>query len=253
MTASAMATDEMRAGTIVMEPAGGDPIQAYLATPVTDRPHGGVVIIHHIFGYDRATKEIARRFAELGYDAIVPNLNGREGFDVAPDDAAAAVRSKGGIPDDQLVADVAVAVDHLRQLPASNGKVGVIGYCSGGRQTVLVACNMDVDAAVDCYGAFVVGPISNPFGVPVEALDPQLPGLRAPLLGLFGEDDKYPGPAEVKRLGELLDEHGKPYDFHLYADTAHSFFANDRPDYRVEAANDGWEQIATFFSTYLSD
>ncbi|MEV5848615.1 dienelactone hydrolase family protein [Streptomyces sp. NPDC051985] len=244
--------EEMRAGTVVLEPAGRDPLQAYLATPVTDRPHGGVVVIHHIFGYDRATKEIARRFAELGYDALVPNLNSREGFDVASDDAASAVRSRGGIPDDQLVGDVGVAVDHLRGLPGSNGKIGVIGYCSGGRQTVLVACTLDVDAAVDCYGAFVVGPTDTTFGIAVTGLDEQLPELRAPLLGLFGNDDKYPGPAEVQELAEILERHGKAYEFHQYDDAAHSFFANDRPGYRVEAANDGWERIAAFFATHLT-
>src|SRR5206468_11118149 len=101
--------------------------------------------------------EIVRRFAELGYDAICPNLYWREAPGAAPDDAAATVRAKGGVPDERLIGDVAGAARYLRSLPSSNGKVGVIGYCSGGRQAVLVACNVDVDAAIDCYGAYVVG------------------------------------------------------------------------------------------------
>ncbi len=75
---------------------------------------------------------------------------------------------------------------------SSNGKVGVIGYCSGGRQSVLAACNLDLDAAVDCYGAFVVGTPPDGFPLQVTNLVDQLPNLRAPLLGLFGKDDQYP-------------------------------------------------------------
>jgi carboxymethylenebutenolidase len=90
-------------------------------------------------GYDRASKEIVRRFAELGYDAICPNLYWREAPGADPSDAAATARARGGVPDERLVGDVAGAATYLRELPEANGKIGVIGYCSGGRQSVLVA------------------------------------------------------------------------------------------------------------------
>ena len=147
----------MSAETVLIEGHDGDEVEAYLARPAGDTPRGGVVVIHHMPGFDRGTKEIVRRFAELGYDAICPNLYWREAPGADPDDAAATARANGGVPDDRLLGDVAGAASALRSLSESNGKVGVIGYCSGGRQSVLAACNLDLDAAVDCYGAFVVG------------------------------------------------------------------------------------------------
>jgi carboxymethylenebutenolidase len=244
-------TDSLVAETVTITGAGGDSIQAYLARPSEDGPRGGVVVIHHMPGYDRATKEIVRRFAELGYDAVCPNLYWREAPDAAPDDAAATARARGGVPDERLIGDVGGAAQYLRALPSSNGKVGVIGYCSGGRQSVLAACHLDLDAAVDCYGAFVTGTPPEGHPLQVRNLVDQLPDLRCPLLGLFGNEDKFPSPEHVDELAKLLEQHGKSYEFHRYDNTGHGFFAVDRAMYRVEAANDGWERIAEFYRTQL--
>ena len=196
-------------------------------------------------GYDRGTKEITRRFAELGYDAVMPNLHYREAPGAAPDDAAAVSRANGGVPDARLLGDVAGAAAFLRSLSTSNGKVGVIGYCSGGRQSVLAACNLDLDAAVDCYGAFVDRHAARRASRCRSATWwSQLPGLRCPLLGLFGNEDSYPSPAQVDELEQILRDNDKSYEFHRYDDAGHAFFAVDRPAYRVAAANDGWERIA---------
>jgi carboxymethylenebutenolidase len=244
-------SDSMTTSTVRIAGAGDDEIEAYLARPEGTGPRGGVVVIHHLPGYDRATKEIVRRFAELGYDAICPNLYSREAPGAAPDDAAATARAQGGVPDARLIGDVGGAAAYLRALPTSNGKVGVIGYCSGGRQTVLAACNLDLDAAVDCYGAFVTGTPPEGFPLKVTNLVDQLPNLRAPLLGLFGDEDKYPSPEQVAELDEILTAHGKPHEFHSFADAGHAFFSVDRPAYRVAAANDGWQRIAAFYGTHL--
>jgi carboxymethylenebutenolidase len=251
MVESTSMSESLCAETITIAGNEGDEIEAYLARPTDDGPRGGVVVIHHMPGYDRTTKEIARRFAELGYDAICPNLYWRQAPGAAPDDAAATARAQGGVPDEQLIGDVAGAAAHLRSLPGSNGKVGVIGYCSGGRQSVLAACNVDLDAAVDCYGAFVVGTPPEGFPLKVTNIVDQLPNLRPPLLGLFGKEDSYPTPEQVAELDEILTGLDKPHQFHSYDDAGHAFFAVDRPSYRVAAANDGWEQIATFFATNL--
>jgi carboxymethylenebutenolidase len=244
-------SESMSAATMMFKGDGGDEVEAYLARPAGEEPRGGVVVIHHLPGYDRGTKEIARRFAELGYDAICPNLYWREAPGAAPDDAAATARAQGGVSDAQLIGDVGGAAAYLRALPTSNGKVGVIGYCSGGRQSVLAACNLDLDAAVDCYGAFVTGIPPEGFPLKVTNLVDQLPNLRAPLLGLFGKDDSYPSPDQVAELDEILTAHDKPHEFHSYDDAGHAFFSTNRPSYRVEAANDGWERIEAFYSTHL--
>jgi carboxymethylenebutenolidase len=243
---------ELTGQTITIKGHSGDEIEAYTASPTGGGRRGGVVVIHHMPGYDRATKEIARRFAELGYDAVMPNLYWREAPGAAPDDAAATARAQGGVPDARLIGDVDAAAGYLRALPASNGKVGVIGYCSGGRQSVLAACNLDLDAAVDCYGAFVTGTPPEGFPLQVTNLVDQLPNLRCPLLGLFGIEDKFPGPEQVAELEQILKDNKKDYEFHSYEGAGHAFFSVDRPSYNVAAANDGWERIEAFYGKHLA-
>ena len=243
-------TDALIAETITI-PTGDGEIQAYSARALDEAPRGGVVVIHHLPGYDDETKEIARTFAYHGYNAVVPNLYWRQAPGAAPDDAAAAVRAQGGIPDEQLVTDVAGAAAYLKGLPNSNGKVGTIGYCSGGRHSFLAAVSLDLDAAVDCYGAFVTGVIVEGFPLKVTTLVDRTPNLSCPLLGLFGEDDKYPSPEHVAELEEALKAAGKTYEFHSYPNAGHAFFSVNRPAYRVDAANDGWARIFDFYGRYL--
>jgi carboxymethylenebutenolidase len=246
------AADTVLAETIALSGADGDDIEAYLSRPLRDGPRGGVVVIHHMPGYDAATKEITRRFATLGYNAVCPNLYSREAPGASPDDAAAAVRAAGGVSDDRLVGDVGGAAAELRRMPASNGRVGVIGYCSGGRQSFLAACRLELDAAVDCYGAFVVGtpPEGSPLRVgPIVQLAPD---LSCPLLGLFGARDSHPSPEEVAELDEALRAAGKAHEFHSFDDAGHGFFATDRPSYSPQAAVEGWRLIERFFEHHLA-
>src|SRR6476646_9373848 len=234
-------SDSLSARTVRISGDGGDEVEAYLARPDGGAPRGGVSGIHPMPAYDRATNALTRRFAELGYDAICPNLHWRDAPGAAPDDAAAASRAGGGVPDSRLIGDVAGAAAFLRSLPTSNGRVGDIGYCSGGRQSVLAACHLDLNASVDCYGAFVTGEPPAGYPIRVTNLVDQLPALRAPLLGLFGEQDGNPSPERVAELEQILTANGKEFTLHSYPDAGHGFFAVDRISYRVAAANDGWE------------
>jgi len=245
-------SDALLAETIRITGYNGDEIEAYSARALDEAPRGGVVVIHHMPGYDPQTKEIARNFAYHGYNAVVPNLYWREAPGASPDDAAATARANGGVPDERLVGDVAGAMAYLKGLSNSNGKVGTIGYCSGGRQSFLAAVSLDLDAAVDCYGAFVVGEVPEGMPLKVGPIVDKTPNLSCPLLGLFGEEDAYPSPAQVTELEEALQAAGKTYEFHSYPNAGHAFFSVNRPSYRVEAANDGWEKIFTFYAKYLS-
>ncbi|MGP0110013.1 MAG: dienelactone hydrolase family protein [Acidimicrobiales bacterium] len=245
-------SDAMRAQTVQIRGHGDDPIEAYLAQPLDGVPTGGVVVIHHMPGYDEATKEITRRFAAHGYLAVCPNLYSREAPGASPDDAAAAARAQGGVPDERLVGDVAGAAAHLRSLGSSNGRIASIGYCSGGRQSFLAACSLELDAAVDCYGAFIVArpPEGMPFRVgPIVDL---APNLSCPLLGLFGAEDQHPAPAEVEELERALTTAGKEFEFHTFDGAGHAFFAPDRPSYRPDAATEGWQRIWAFFGRHLT-
>jgi carboxymethylenebutenolidase len=230
---------------------GDEEINAYLARPLGPGPFPGVGVIHHMPGWDEETIEIARKFASHGYIAIAPNLHYREGPNASPDDAAAASRAAGGVPDERFLGDLSGALDHVKSLGEHNGKLGVIGYCSGGRQAFLAACSLEIDAAVDCYGAFVVG--EPPEGLPlkVQPIVHLAERLRCPLLGLFGNDDQYPSPAHVDELEAELKRVGAVYEFHRYDNAGHSFFSFDRTAYRPEAAVDGWQKVFDFFGRYL--
>ncbi len=246
-----MAYEALLAETVYMRGHQGDQIDAYLARPFGAGPSPGVVIIHHMPGWDGPTKEIARRFAHHGYVAISPNLHFREGK-TAPEDNSASVRAAGGMPDDRTMGDVQGAIDFLRALPYLSGKVGVIGYCSGGRQAYLAACTLrGIDAAVDCYGG---GVVAKP-----EELTPRQPvapidftkDLGCPLLGLFGIEDSRPSSDDVAKTEQALKRWGKTYEFHMYDNAGHAFFAVDRPQHRPHAAVDGWKKVFGWFDKHL--
>jgi carboxymethylenebutenolidase len=229
----------------------GDLIDAYLARPMGPGPYPGVVVIHHLPGWDEATKEITRKFTYHGYAAISPNLHYREGK-ATPEENSASVKAAGGMPDDRTMGDVKGAISYLRTLPYLNGKVGIIGYCSGGRQVYLAACTLSgIDAAVDCYGGGVV--------MPHEELTPRQPvapidytkDLSCPLLGLFGREDQRPSPADVEKTEEALKKWKKTYEFHTYDNAGHAFFSVDRPSYRQAAAVEGWKEVFKWFGKYL--
>lgn len=238
--------------TITLQGAQGDTINAYFARPLGPGPFPGMVVIHHMPGWDEWYREATRKFAHHGYLALSPNLYARTGHG-APDDVAAAVRAEGGVPDDQAVGDIAGAMQMLRSQPYSNGKVGVFGTCSGGRHAYLAACRVPgFDAVVDCWGGGVVMAESDLTPKrPVAPLD-YTADLPCPILGIFGEDDHSPTPEQVAVQEEALKRHGKNYEFHMYAGAGHGFFYWDRAAYRQEQAVDGWQKIFAFLEKYLT-
>jgi len=240
------------AETVTVRGHHGDLINAYLARPLGGESFPGVVVIHHMPGWDGPTKEIARRFAHHGFVAISPNLHFREGK-ATPEENSASVRAAGGMPDDRTMGDVQGAIDYLRALPYLNGKVGVIGYCSGGRQAYLAACTLrGLDAAIDCYGGGVVAkPEELTARQPVAPID-FTRDLQCPLLGLFGVEDTRPSPEDTAKTEAALKQHGKAYEFHTYDNAGHAFFAVDRPLYRQHAAVDGWQKVLAWFGKHLA-
>ena len=243
----------MLAETVTMPGANGELINAYFARPTGPGPFPGMVIIHHMPGWDEWYREATRKFAHQGYAAISPNLYFRAGHGT-PEDVAAKVRGAGGIPDDLAVGDIAGAMLFLRSLPNNNGKVGVFGTCSGGRHAYLAACRVQgFDALVDCWGGRVVmaeDDLNSNF--PVAPID-YTKDISCPILGLFGEEDSSPTPAQVAQHKEELKKHGKNYDFHIYPDAGHGFFYHHRPNYRQQQAVDGWEKTFAFLEKYLKN
>ena len=241
----------MLAETVTHRSFGGETINAYFARPLGPGPFPGMVVIHHMPGWDEWYREATRKFAHHGYAAVSPNLYYREGHGT-PEDVAAKVRAAGGVADDQVMGDLEGALQFLRSLPHSNGNVGVFGTCSGGRQAFLAACRVPgFDTAVDCWGGGVVAA--------KEDLTPKRPvapidytqDLGCPLLGLFGEEDQNPTPQQVAQHEQELKRHGKTYEFHMYPQAGHGFFYYDRPAYRQAQAVDGWKKIFAFLEKHL--
>lgn len=227
-----------------------DLIDGYLARPLGSGPFPGVVLLHHMPGWDESSKEMVRKFAYHGYICISPNLHYRTGPG-SLDDVVARVRTEGGNPDDQVIGDVAGSIAYLNTLPYYSGKVGSIGFCSGGRQTVIVASKLDIDAAVDCWGGRVVMAAEDLTDrMPVAPID-MTAELRCPLMGIFGLEDQSPSPLEVNQHEAALMAHGKTHEFHRYEDAGHSFLAPDEASYRVEQAIDAWSKIFEWYGKYL--
>ncbi|MBI4340203.1 MAG: dienelactone hydrolase family protein [Chloroflexi bacterium] len=245
------AYEGMLAETITMKGYNGDLINAYFTRPLGPGPFPGIVLVHHLPGWDELYREMARRFAQHGYAVICPDLYHRFGHGT-PEEVAAKARGAGGVPDVSVVGDCEAARESLRALPYSNGKVGIIGTCSGGRHAFLVACrSQGFDAAVECWGGKVV--------MAQQDLTPQQPvapidytkDLSCPLLGLVGNDDQSPSPAQVDQHEAELKRHGKAYEFHRYDGAGHGFWYYDRPAYRPEQAMDGWRKVFAFFGKHL--
>lgn len=242
----------MIAETITMSGHGGTEINAYLAKPIGDGPFPGVVLIHHLPGWDELYREFTRRFAHHGYQAICPNLYYRDGHGT-PEDVAAKVRSVGGVSDDQVMGDLESGANYLKQLSDNNGKTAVFGTCSGGRHGFLAGCRLDVfDAVVECWGGNVVmDSESLTEKQPVSPSD-YTADLSAPLLGIFGNDDQSPTPDKVNIHEDQLKAAGKEYEFHRYDGAGHGFFYHDRPMYRQEQAVDGWNKIWDFLGRKIN-
>jgi len=239
------------AGVTTIAGANGDQIHAYVARPEGSGPFAGIVAVHHLPGWDEFYQEFARRLANHGYLVICPDLYCREGHG-SPDDMAAKVRADGGVADDRVLADSSAAAQWLKSQPGSTGKVGIIGTCSGGRHAVMVASrSSDFDAVADLWGGGVVAP--------KDSLTPKQPvapvdytkDLKAPLLGLFGNEDQRPTAADVDTHEAELKKHGKDYEFHRYDGAGHGFFYYDRPLYRQQQAMDGWGKVFAFFDKHL--
>lgn len=230
----------------------GDTGQAYYAYPTGREQLGSVILIHHMPGWDDWCVEACRKLAHHGFACILPHLYFRE-MPGTPDDCAARARSKGGVADDQVVGDVKGCMDFLKGQKNLNGKIAVMGFCSGGRHSWLAGCKLDgFSAIVDCWGGAVI--VDNP-----EDLTPQRPvapiemteNMTAPLLGLFGNEDQRPSPDQVNRTEEVLKKLGKDYEFHRYDGAGHGFFGAERPAYRVEQANDGWRKVYAFLDKHI--
>ena len=240
------------AETVKFQGHNGDKGEAYYARPSAAGKVPGVVLIHHMPGWDEWITEATRKLAHHGFATIAPHLYFREGPG-SPDDVGARVRAAGGVADDQVVGDAKGAAAYLRAQPNANGKVGVIGFCSGGRHAFLAACQ---GAGVRRAGRLLGRQRHRRRS---QGAQRQAPGRadrsrrqhQCPILGLFGNDDENPNADQVNRTEAVLKKLGKNYAFHRYDGAGHAFFNASRVAYRAEQAADGWAKVFAFFHKHL--
>jgi carboxymethylenebutenolidase len=237
---------------ITLKGHNGEDVEAYTARPTDPGTYPGVVVIHHLPGWDAWTREIVRKFADAGYNAISPHLFSRW-MPASEGELRKKAFETWGPPDPQVMGDVAASARYLKGLPNSNGRAGCIGFCSGGRQAYLAASQVEeLDAAVDCWGGAVIPderfsvnemrPIS-----PFEATK----DIQMPLMGIFGNDDVFPPPAQVDQIEAELQKYNKDYEFYRYDGCGHGFWANAMPMYRAEATQDSWAKVMSFYDKHL--
>ena len=244
-----MGPAEIRSEMIQYPGQKGTPINAYLSHPVAPGRYPGVIVIMEAFGLNDHIKDIARRFAAEGYVALAPDMYTREGSP-DPSNINDVIKVMFSVPDSQAMADLDGGAVYLKGRPDSNGKVGAIGFCSGGRYTLMFGCtSKNLNAAVDSAGGFIIQD-EHTSQRPVSPID-MIPQLSCPLLALFGEEDPNPSPAHAERLQAELDKHKKTYELRMYPNAGHAFFADYRPSYRPVAAQDMWHRVLTFYDKYL--
>ena len=246
-----MAYEGMIAETIRLRGHNGDLIDGYSARPTGPGPYPGVIVVHHMPGWDEWSKEVTRRMAHHGYSAVCPDLHFRQGPGT-PTEKADRVRKSGGQIDAFVISDLKAGEAYLRDLSTANGKVGLIGFCSGGRVAYMASAKMPtLQAAVDCWGGGVTSPpLELSVNQPVAPFD-MTPDIKVPLLGIFGNEDKNPDPAQVDKIEAALKQHKKIYQFHRYDGAGHAFFNWEAERYRQGPAAEGWRRVYAFFEKHL--
>ena len=227
-------------------------VDVYVAASAAPGPHPGVIVVHEAFGRVPHIEDVTRRFANAGYVAAAPELYSRTGRPAMDRDSIFGAMF--GLPDEQIVADCEAVAAHLRARSDGSGRVGIIGFCMGGRATELVAFSSSaVDAAVGCWGGFVdradaehASTGTRPTPV-VELAD----GLSCPLLVVGGTQDENPSPDVLRDLHGRLVGAGKDVTLSLYEGAGHAFFADYRDSYVEDAAFRLWDEVMAFFARHL--
>jgi carboxymethylenebutenolidase len=250
VSAQTITTDAtgLDAGEVKIPVADGS-TPAYRAMPAQGGPFPTVLVVQEIFGVHEHIKDICRRLGKLGYMAIAPDVFARLGdIGKAPDVQTASREFVAKTPDAQEMSDLDAAVAWAKGTgKADINRLGVTGFCRGGRTVWLYAAhNPNVKAAVAWYGplAFPVSEIK-----PKNAID-VVADLKAPVLGLYGGADPGIPVEQIEKLKAALAAAKKPSEIVIYPDTPHAFNADYRPSYRPEAAKDGWNRMLAWFKKY---
>jgi carboxymethylenebutenolidase len=246
VSADTIVTDSIGlvAGEVKIPVQGGE-IPAYRAMPASGGPFATVLVVHEIFGVHEHIKDVCRRLAKSGYFAVAPLLFSREGDVSRVSDVPAIMKIVAKVPDSEVASDLDATVAWAKSTgKAATEKLGITGFCWGGREVWLYAAhNPALKAGVAWYG---------PLQTPVNDMRPKNPidlasQINVPVLGLYGGADQGISIAQIEQMRAALKAAGKRSEIVVYPDTPHGFNADYRPSYRPEAAKDGWKRMLAWF------
>ncbi len=216
----------------------------YLSLPESDRQVPGVVVVHGRSGLEDFVKDTTRMFAQLGYAAVAPNLYHRDGPNCHDDNSVRKARLR----DPSIIRDIDGAIEFLKShRQIAGGRVGIVGFCMGGRIVYLMtAASKALHAGVMYYGSSTM----EPFGEGPSPFE-RTREITCPIQGHFGADDLNPSPEDMRKLDAELTKYGKVHEFHSYSGAAHAFVNIGSSNYRPHAAALSWSKALEFFSRHL--
>ena len=222
----------------------GNKMPLYSSLPESGEPVPGIVVVHGQSGLENFIKDTTHMLALQGYAAVAPNLYHRDGPDCKDDNPVRKARLR----DPGIIADVHGAIGFLKNHPrVSAGKLGIVGFCMGGRIVYLMsAVSKELSAGVMFYGSGTMVPFGEgptPFDGTRE--------INCPVQGHFGAEDKNPSPEDMRKLDAELTKFGKAHEFHTYTGAAHAFTNTGSSNYRPHAAALSWPKAMEFFSRHL--
>ena len=238
---------EITTTAIRLRTADGE-MKCHQAQPRGPGKFPAVIVIMEAFGLNDHIKDVTERIAHEGYVAIAPDLYYRESPNmVGYDQLQAAIGLMQTLVDEKVVQDLSSVINHLKaQNFVTTARIGITGFCMGGRIAFLAACKLseEIKAAVPFYGGGIAA--DSPTAPLNFAAD-----LRAPVLCFFGEKDPYIPLAQVRDIDDRLRLLGKAYEIKVYPGADHGFFCDDRVSYDPEAGKDAWERMKLWFERYL--
>jgi carboxymethylenebutenolidase len=234
--------------------AGGTQVNGYLARPAAAGTLPAMIVIHEAMGLNDHVRDVTNRFANLGYVTLGVDLYTREGGPPPLDNREAMMKRLFAISDEIVLGDLEGAADLLRAREDVTGKVGCIGFCMGGRYTLLFAGASDrLSAAVDCWGGFIDRATPEERSTPARPTPPLelAEQLRCPLLAAIGAEDQNPSPELGEQLRERASRSGQEVNVNVYERAGHAFLADYRPTYRPGPAAKLWGEIVPFLARHL--
>lgn len=226
----------------------GQAVPVYRAQPEGKKNPPVILVISEIFGVHHYIADVARRFAKLGYLALAPDLFVRQGDPAAyPSIAELQKEIISKVPDAQVMTDLDAVVAWAKENGGNTDKLGITGFCWGGRITWLYAAhNPKVKTGVAWYGRLVGN--STPL-TPKNPIDIAA-GLKTPMLGLYGAKDEGIPVRTVEQMKEALAKSGNKSEFVVFKNSGHAFHADYRPSYVEADAKEGWQRCVDWFKTH---